>query len=388
MTSFEFFSVPRIIVERGGRRRLGELAAGMGRRVLLVHNAVSLAGEVSEILGASGLICSVFRQQGEPSVQDVGEALTTARSAGSDVIIGLGGGSAIDVAKAVAALLANGGEALDYMEVVGKGQKITKPSVPWIAVPTTAGTGAEATRNAVIACKDRHFKASIRSELMLARIALLDAEAQIGLPPTVTAASGCDALCQVIESYTSSGANPMSDGLALEGISLAAGSLLRAYQNGQDVDAREKMAIAALLSGITLGNAGLGAVHGFAAPVGANFPVPHGVVCAALLPHVIRANVKALRQQSAEHPTLGRYAVIGRTLTGQHAAGDSAAIEDAVEFVASLTRQLAIPRLSSYGLTEADIVPMVELAKKASSMRYNPAKLSDESLAAILREAI
>ena len=188
MKSFEFFSVPRIIVERGGRRRLGELAGAMGSRVLLVHNAPPLVDEVSGILRAGGLACHVFAQQGEPTVEDVGAVLAAARAAGSDVVIGLGGGSAIDLAKAAAALLTNSGEVLDYMEVVGKGQKLTKRSTPWIAVPTTAGTGAEATRNAVIGYKQKHFKASMRSELMLAQIALLDAELQVTVPPAVTAA--------------------------------------------------------------------------------------------------------------------------------------------------------------------------------------------------------
>ena len=429
MKPFEFFSVPRIIVQRGGRRRLGELTAAMGTRALLVHNAPPLVDEVVGILRASGLAYQVFTQHGEPTVQDVGAALAMARAAGSDVVIGLGGGSAIDLAKAVAALLTNSGEVLDYLEVVVKGQKITKRSAPWIAVPTTAGTGAEATWNAVIGYKEKHFKASIRSELMLARIALLDAQMQVTVPPAVTAASGCDALCQVIESYTSTGANPISDGLALEGIARAGRSLARAYHNGTDLDAREDMAIAALLSGITLANAGLGAVHGFAAPMGANFPVPHGVVCAALLPHVIDANVRVLRAENAEHPTLRRYATIGRVLrtgasstvgngammtsysspvgevgrglasliqtvvdvpalSGRVDAGDPAAIDAAVAFVADLTRELAIPPLRNYGVTESSITPMVELAKKASSMRYNPVTLNDEALGDVLRRAI
>lgn len=388
MKPFEFYSVPRIIVERGGRRRLGELAASMGTRVLLVHNAPPLADEVGNILRATGLACHIFAQHGEPTVQDVGVALAMAKAAASDVVIGLGGGSAIDLAKAVAALLTNGGEVLDYMEVVGKGQKITKRSAPWIAVPTTAGTGAEATRNAVIGYKEKRFKASIRSELMLARIALLDPEMQVTVPPGVTAASGCDALCQVIESYTSTGANPISDGLALEGIARAGRSLSRAYHEATDLDAREDMAIAALLSGITLANAGLGAVHGFAAPMGANFPVPHGVVCAALLPHVIDANVRVLRAENVQHPTLRRYATIGRLLSGHTDAGDAAAINAAVAFVADLTSELAIPPLRNFGVTESSIASMVDLAKKASSMRYNPATLSDEVLGEILRRAI
>ena len=385
---FEFFAVGRIIVERGGARRLGELAGALGKRVLLVHNAAGLVDQVAEIVRSAGLACDCFRQHGEPTVQSVQVALAQARGAQSDVIIGMGGGSAIDTAKAVAALLGNGGEPLDYMEVVGRGQKITRPSIPWIAVPTTAGTGAEATRNAVVGYPERQFKASIRSELMLPRVALLDAELAVGVPAHVTAASGADALCQAIESYTSISANPISDGLALEGISRAGGSLRRAYDNGADLDAREDMAIAALLSGITLGNAGLGAVHGFAAPIGGSFPVPHGVVCAALLAHVIGANVQALRQRQPESQALVRYATVGRVLASQRDLNEPAAIDAGIAFIQELTAHMQIPRLREYGIAEPAVDRMVELATKASSMRYNPIVLSKEELAEILRAAL
>jgi alcohol dehydrogenase class IV len=271
---------------------------------------------------------------------------------------------------------------------VGKGQKITKPAMPWIAVPTTAGTGAEATRNAVIGYPEKQFKASIRSEHMLARVALVDAELGVNVPPEVTASSGMDALCQLIESYTSSNANPMSDALALQGIPLAARSLRRAYADGHDLDAREDMAMAAMLSGITLANAGLGAVHGFAAPLGANFPVPHGTACAALLPYVIAANIAAMRAESAHHPGLTRYAAVGHALAGQTQLKDEQAITLCVEFTAALARDLKIPSLGRYGVGERDIPEMVTLARKSSSMRYNPIELTEPELAAILQAAI
>jgi alcohol dehydrogenase class IV len=322
-----------------------------------------------------------FRQRGEPTIEDIDRALETARAANCDCVIAIGGGSAIDAGKATAGLLANDGSALDYMEVVGKGQKITRPALPWMAIPTTAGTGAEATRNAVIGFPERRFKASIRSELLLPRIALIDPELHVNVPPTVTAASGMDAICQCIESYTSSGANPVADVLALRGISAAARSLRRAYADGADVDAREDMALAALLSGFTLTSAGLGAVHGFAAPLGANFPVPHGVVCAALLPHVIEANVRAGAARE-------RYAMIGRTIAGDHGITDDKAITRTIDETAALARELNVPRLSSFGLTRDRIPEMVALARKASSMRYNPVVLSDEALGRILGNAL
>ena len=316
---FDFFSVPRIIFGVGQFSRLGELAGPLGRRALLIFNgSQALADRAIALLTAAGLSVQVIRQRGEPTVDDIDRAIALARSEQCDMTIGLGGGSAIDAAKAVAGLLTNGGAALDYMEVVGKGQKITRPAAPWMAIPTTAGAGAEVTRNAVIGAPAKHFKASIRGEQLLARIALVDPELAVDVPATVTASSGMDALCQCIESYTSTGAQPMTDALAMQGVKAAARSLERAVKNGHDIAARSDMALAALLSGIALTNAGLGAVHGFAAPLGANFPAPHGTICAALLPHVIAANVEALRAESSDHPALLRYADVGRGAGGRH----------------------------------------------------------------------
>ena len=242
-----------------------------GRRVV-VHNGP--IGRVVDLLGAAGVAATVHRQRGEPVVDDVDAAVDLARKNGCDCVIGVGGGSAIDVAKAVAGFLRNEGSVLDYMEVVGQGRKLAHPAAPWMAVPTTAGTGAEATRNAVIGLPEKHFKASVRSEHLLARVAMVDPELGVGVPPAVTASSGMDALCQLIESFTSTGASPMTDALALRGLGLAARCLPRAFADGGDIGAREGMALAALLSGITLTSAGLGAVHGLAAPLGANFPAP------------------------------------------------------------------------------------------------------------------
>jgi alcohol dehydrogenase class IV len=388
MSKFEFFGVGRVIFGRGEFRRVGELASALGRTALILYNGSGQIDPLLAMLSASRINATFRRQRGEPVVKDIDLATNDARRAGCDLVIGLGGGSAIDAAKAVAALLGNGGSAVDYMEVVRKGLKITRPSIPWIAIPTTAGTGAEATRNAVIGLPERQFKASIRSELMLPRIALVDPELGVNVPPDVTARSGMDALCQLIESYTSTGAGPITDALALQGITLAARSLRRAYQDGHDVDAREDMALAALLSGMTLTSAGLGAVHGFAAPLGANFPAPHGSVCAALLPIVIRANVRALRDQP-NATALARYATIGRLFlpTGLQVSEDEA-IDTCVKFTATLVRDLNIPPLATFGMKSSDVPALVALARKASSMRYNPVVLSDEVLAKVLGAAI
>ena len=363
---FDFFNVPRIVFGRGAIARLGEFLPASAR-TLLIYN------------GAEPQIASSapFRQRGEPTVTDIDAALSIARGGKCDFIIGYGGGSAVDAAKAVAGLLANGGSASDYMEVVGKGQKITRPAIPWIAIPTTAGTGAEVTRNAVIGWPEKKFKASIRSELLLPRVALIDPELGQSVPPDVTARSGTDALCQCIEAYVSNGANPMTDAIAMRGVELAGRFLKRAYDNGDDIEAREGMALAALHGGIALTNAGLGAVHGFAAPLGANFPVPHGTICGVLLPHVIRANRAACSALSLSKGGVAKYNIIDRAL------GD-----DATEFTAALVRDLKLPPLSTFGLRESDIPAMIDLAKRASGMRFNPVALTDDALAEILRRAL
>ena len=393
MSKFDFYTVGRIVFGRGQLSRIGELAAPLGSAALVIHNAGERGGggvvdHLADLLFAAGIRSIFLRQRGEPQVSDVDRGVQTAAAEGCQLVIALGGGSAIDTAKAVAGLITNGGTALDYMEVIGKGLKITHPSAPWIAIPTTAGTGAEATRNAVIGAPEKHFKASIRSEHLLPRVALIDPELGAAVRPEVTARSGMDALCQLVESYTSTGAQPMADALALQGIALVARSLRRAYQNGADLDAREDMAMAALLSGITLSNAGLGAVHGFAAPLGANFPVPHGVVCAVLLPLVIRANVDAVRLQSPSHPTLLRYATIGRLLAGRPDLPDPAAIDACIQFTADLVRDLSIPPLGQFGLKATDVPAMVALARKSSSMRYNPVTLPDDVLASLLADGL
>lgn len=392
MMAFAFYSVPQVVFGVGEFRRAGEIAASLGRFAFIVYNGSSaLAEKLAELLKVAGVASSVRRLRGEPAVNDIDQTVEEARRAGCDVLIGLGGGSAIDAAKAVAALLTNGGQARDYMEVVGKGQKISKAAMPWIAIPTTAGTGAEATRNAVIGLPDKKFKASIRSELLLPRVVLIDPQLGVEVPPEVTARSGMDALCQLIESYTSTGATPMTDALALQGIPLAGRALPRAFHDGGDVLARQEMALAALFSGITLTNAGLGAVHGFAAPIGANFPAPHGAVCAALLAPIMRANITALLEQAdepASQPTLMRYAQVGRLLAHRPELDDTSARQYGIWKIEAMVEELGIAKLSQFGLKGEDIPAMVELAKRASSMRFNPVKLSDEALSGALSVAI
>jgi alcohol dehydrogenase class IV len=369
MMSFEFNTPSRIIFGRGQFERLAELGPPFGSSALLIHGGRDDRWQVHfirKILEDKQIALTLVRQEGEPTVEQVDLIVQKARRAECEFVIGLGGGSAIDSAKAVAGLLTNGGSALDYLEVVGKGQKIKRRAAPWIAMPTTAGTGAEATRNAVLT--SGKFKASVRSELLFPSLVIIDSDLSKGIPMAAYGASAMDALCQLIESYTSTGANSMTDTLALRGILLAGRSLVRAY--GWP------------LSGVCLTNAGLGAVHGFAAPLGAHFPIPHGVICAALLRPVVAANITALRAENPEHATLRRYETIAGVLTGK---SDTTILET---FLTALLVELNIPPLSKFGLGESHIPTMITLAKQSSSMKYNPVKLSDEALAGILRAGI
>ena len=299
-------------------------------------------------------------------------------------MIGLGGGSALDAAKAVAALAANGGDPLDYLEVIGKGQALRKASLPCIAIPTTVGTGAEVTRNAVLASPEHGIKASLRSPTMLPRLALVDPELTHSLPPEVTASTGLDALTQLIEPFTSSKAIPLTDAFCREGMARAARSLRRAYEHGGDAAAREDMALASLLGGLALANAGLGAAHGFAGPVGGMFSAPHGAVCVALLPHVMAVNVRALRSRQPDSTALRRYDEVARILIGEAAAEAEAGIA----WVAALAAALHVPPLAAYGITEADLPALVEKTAVASSTKANPIPLTADELREILALAL
>jgi alcohol dehydrogenase class IV len=310
--------------------------------------------------------------------------VTLAKKERCDFVISIGGGSVIDAGKAIAAMLANGGELLDYLEIIGRGKALAKPSAPFIAIPTTAGTGSEVTRNAVLASPAHKLKVSLRSPLMLPKIALIDPELTYDLPPAITASTGLDALTQLIEPFVSSRANPMTDGLCIEGIGRAARSLRAAFRDGQNKSAREDMAVASLFGGLALANAGLGAVHGIAGPIGGMFPAPHGAVCAALLPHVMAQNISALRQRASGSETLRRYDEVARLLTGN--AGATA--DDGVKWVRELVSDLQIKPLGAYGIREEHVANLAAKAANASSMKANPIALTPEELAETLRRAL
>lgn len=376
------FAAGRIVFGCGTVSELGGHVRALGTRVFVITGSspVRYAAALDSLKTITG---GWFTVSGEPSVEVLGEAVEQARAAQCDVVVGIGGGSVIDTAKAVAALLTNHGAVMEYLEVVGEGKPLAQTAAPCVAVPATAGTGAEVTRNAVLYVPDARVKVSMRSASMLPRLALVDPELTRSMPPEITASTGLDALTQLIEPYVSCRANPLTDGICVEGLTRAARSLCRAYAEGQDIGARQDMAVASLFGGLALANAGLGAVHGFAGPLGGMIGAPHGAICGRLLPWVMRANVAAMRQRSREHPALRRYERIGRIVTGDA----KATAEDAIDWVKRLCVDLAIPSLAAYGLTSELIPQVVENAKRASSMKGNPIALTDEELRQIAADS-
>ncbi|MGE5646364.1 MAG: iron-containing alcohol dehydrogenase [Acidobacteriota bacterium] len=383
--SFEFATAGRIVFGEGSVRGVAREAARFGKRVLVVTgHSEQRAARLLEELTASGAETAVFPTAGEPTVDLVRQGHGIGWNHKADVVIGYGGGSALDAGKAIAALLANGGDVLDYLEIVGDGKPLVRASTPFIAVPTTAGTGSEVTRNAVLSSPEQRVKASLRSPYMLPALAVVDPELTYDVPPAITAATGLDALTQLIEPYVSTRATPMTDLLALDGMRRVAGSLLRAFRSGRDREARRDMSLASLFGGIALANAGLGAVHGIASPLGGMFPAPHGAVCAALLPHAMAANIRALRARDPKGEGLVRYAAVAAALTGS----PDAAAEDGAAWVAELCSSLRILPLRSFGVQDTEFPALVEKAGKANSMKANPIALTAGELTEILSRAL
>ncbi len=364
MNRFEFATAQRIIFGRGVVKELPGLCESFGQRVLLV------TGSRPEAWTARVPHVAVYSVRGEPTSEDVQRGMALAKEHGADVVVAIGGGSVVDAGKAIAAMATQPGDLMRYLEVIGEAQALDAAPLPLIAVPTTAGTGAEATRNAVIASAEHEVKASLRHVSMLPRVALIDPELAVDVPPHVTAASGMDALTQCLEAYVCTRAQPMTDALCLDGIQRAARSLVRAFQDGHDLEAREDMALCALNSGIALANAGLGAVHGFAAPLGGMFKAPHGAVCAALLAPVWKANATRVQDRA-------KFDQVDALLGG-----------DAVAYLQVLTSRLGIPKLSAWGIGQADVDEVARKAAAASSMKANPVVLTHAELVEILLAAV
>mgnify|MGYP001090198003 CR=1 FL=1 len=381
---FEFATSNRIIFGNGALKRVQEIAPEFGKTTLIVGGCGSVPMDgLLAILDGSRIKYEIFRIEKEPCVRKIQAGLKLAQSAQCDFVIAYGGGSVIDAGKAIAALMTNPGDLMDYLEVIGRGQKIPNQAAPMIALPTTAGTGAEVTRNAVISSPEHHVKVSMRSPKMIPTVAIVDPELTLTMPPSVTASTGMDALTQVIEAYTSRKANPITDVIAREGIIRGARSLLTAYQHGEDLEAREDMALTSLFGGLALANGGLGAVHGFAGPIGGMFNAPHGEVCASLLPFVIKANVETIAQMDNMDVLMGRYQEIARILTGN----PDASIHNGVVWVSELATKLNIPGLHEMGIKKEDFPKIIEKSHASSSMKKNPVTLDEASLEAILEAA-
>jgi alcohol dehydrogenase class IV len=374
---FELATAARVVFGPGSIDELGPIAASLGRRALLVTGRdPERAAPARERLAAAGLAVEAFAFATEPSVEDVRRGVAAGRAAGAAVVVACGGGSAIDGGKAVAALLGNGGDPLDYLEVVGRGQPLARPALPFVALPTTAGTGSEVTRNAVLGSREHGVKASLRSPRMLPTAAIVDPDLLLGLPPHVIAASGLDAFSQLVEPFVSVRANPLVDALCREGLARSARSLRRAFEGDASEPVRVDLALASLFGGLALANAGLGAVHGFAAPVGGLFAAPHGAVCAALLPAVMRVNLRALATRAPGGSACDRYREMAAIVTGRA----DATADDGVAWVAALVRALSVPGLARWGAGPGDVPALVEHAARASSMKGNPIVLTADEL--------
>jgi alcohol dehydrogenase class IV len=383
VTGFEFGTAARIVFGAGRVAQLPEIVRSFGPRLLVVTG--SNRARVEPVLSGlrdSGLEVTCFGIENEPDIAGVQAGVAAARAASSDAIVCIGGGSVIDGGKAIAALATNQGDVFDYLEVIGKAMPLARPALPIIAVPTTAGTGAEVTRNAVLHSPEHRVKVSLRSPHMFPRVALVDPELTLPLPPNWTASTGLDALTQLIEPFVCRRANPLTDALCREGIPRVARSLRRAYERGDDLEARSDMALASLFGGLALANAGLGAVHGFAAAIGGRFPIAHGTVCAALLPHVMEANARVALEMNASD-TCQRYDEVARLLTGDA----TAQARDGIQWVLGLCQEMMITGLSGLGIAHADFVGLVQKAQAASSMKPNPVEFSPDQLERILERA-
>ena len=365
MVTFEFATATRIVFGAGTFAQAPAAVAALGSRPLLVtgkHVRYALDG-------------IHFAVEHEPTIDVAQAGVELARKERCDVVVGLGGGSALDCAKAIAALATNG-LALEHLEVIGLGKPLEHPPLPCVAIPTTAGTGSEVTRNAVLHSTEARVKASLRSPLMLPRLALVDPDLLAGTPRPVLASSGLDALSQLMEPFLSHRATPLTDGLAREGIVRSARSLRRAFERGLEAPVREDLAVASLCGGLCLANAGLGAVHGFAAPAGGMFAAPHGAVCAALFSATMDVNLRAVSARAPER--LGRFRELAALLGTNDLGG----------WVRSLCDALEIPGLSHYGMAAADVPALVEKAKVASSMKGNPVVLTDDELTEIATRSL
>jgi len=382
--NFEFATAARLIFGQGSIRQLADLSQTFGSRVFIVTGKDSSRTTAAlQQLTESGRQLTHFSILAEPTLEEIRLGASIAQKTQAQLVIGIGGGSAIDAGKAIAAIAQQPEDIMHYLEVIGKGQPLTAAPLPYIAIPTTAGTGAEVTRNAVLSSTEHGVKVSLRHAAMLPQIALVDPELALHCPPHITATSGMDALTQCLEAYVSCRAQPMTDALCRDGIQRAVRSLELVVSQGHSLPAREDMALAALFSGIALANAGLGAVHGFASPIGGQFRAPHGAICAALLAPVWESNLEAVRRIGSPE-TAARFQSAAALLTQDPAAEPEAALP----YLRALTQRLNIPKLHTWGIKEEHLADIATKAAQASSMKGNPVPLTHSALIHALRGAL
>lgn len=391
---FSIGRLPRIEFGAGAIAKLPDIIAQYGNRVLLVTGQHSFVSSprwptLLAALEKTGIGWEQTRIGDEPSPQHVDEAVRQFHGKGITVVAGIGGGSVLDAAKAIAGLLPSGASVMDYLEGVGPEKPYHGPATPFIAAPTTAGTGSEATKNAVLSVRGpKGFKKSFRHDLLVPEYALLDPDLLANCPKPQIAANSMDALTQLLESYVSSKANPFTDALAENGLKAVREGLFAWYEGGDQAAAgRSRMAHAALLSGVCLAQTGLGSVHGLASPLGAFFPIPHGVVCGTLVGAATRVNLAALRERDLDHPSWRKYARAGDILHGQHYPSPEESHAALLALLDDWTERLALPRLNAYGIQEGDFARIVAHSR-GGSMKTNPLVLSDTEITAILRQRL
>lgn len=382
--NFEFAASTRIIFENGSFKKVPVLIEELGSKVFIVTGKnQKLVNQLTEWLNERNIQFEIFSIYSEPITTDIEKGTELARKTGCSVVVGIGGGSVIDSAKAIAALAPNKGELTDYLEVIGKGRKPEKAPLPFIAIPTTAGTGAEVTKNSVIKSMEHSVKVSLRSDLMYPKVALIDPELTLTMPPHLTATTGVDALTHLLETFVSIQSNPFIDMLCREGMKRISASLELAFNDGNNLEARENMAMASMLGGMALANVKLGAVHGFAGPLGGMFPIPHGAVCACLLPAVMEINIATLKDKNQQSQLL-KYNEVAQILTGYK----TAVADEGVVWVKELVKKLKIPTLSDFHLSTDSFPELIEKAKNSSSMKGNPVELDNEQLQEILYKSL
>jgi alcohol dehydrogenase class IV len=396
---FSIARLPRILFGEGCATEIPNQIVTFGKRTLVVTGKKSFQAtaywqHLQQGLHEQGITWVTFTVQDEPSPDSIDQAVQNHRESGIEVVLGIGGGSVLDAAKAIAGLLPHGNSVMDHLEGIGKGIAYQGPSLPFIAVPTTAGTGSEATKNAVLSRRGENgFKKSFRHECLVPQVAIVDPLLLASCPLDLLAANGMDAFTQLLESYVSPNANPLTDALAISGMTAFRDGFFAAWENKDEAAAlagRSQLAYAALLSGVTLAQTGLGSVHGLASPLGAFFPCPHSVVCGTLVAEATDINIAALQEKMPDSPILKKYANIGALLANRPLESKASALEFCtmlVDILRNWTERLALPKLSTYGMQSSDLEKVVANCR-GGSMKTNPIVLTDAELHELLQRRL